>query len=467
MNHFIRSDKHDLYNDDLRPLTLKDRILSPLTLGVTWFGMSVQLGIFLVSAQFVQMLTLQQILLALFLGLMLCWVISILVSDIGTRYGIAFATSVMVPFGYKGGHFGACLRLIPSVFWVGFNTWIAGMALNEILNLTFGLNSLVVSMGIIAIITILLVFYGAKFVAIFNWFVSPILLIMGTYLLYLLLSMHSVSLLDVMSMGEKTGGFKEISFAAMVIAGGWIMVVTGFNDITRENKVIDEKSLQSWGKTNNKFAFAQLIGLVPASLLFGFIGAVSAALTGNGNPVAVITSTVGQNSVGIAIVCHLFIVLALLSTNAGANVLGSAYIVTSLFNKRINLKVSAILVMFLALVFQPWNAAESIENVMGLMSSLISPVAGIIIVDYYFIRKRNIDLDHLFWSKGKYEYMYGFNPAALIAYLSGVIVSFFAWNYMLIIALFVAGIVYYFLSIYWTARIYSKSIDYSLDQMEA
>src|SRR5699024_6757398 len=163
-----------------------------------------------------------------------------------------------------------------------------------------------------------------KLVAIFNWFVSPVLLFMGIYLLYLLLSMNDVTLFEVMSMGEKTGGFKEIAFATMVITGGWVMVVTGFNDITRETKVSKESDLNSWSKTNNKFAFAQLIGLVPASVLFGFIGAVSAALTGNGNPVEVITNTVGQSSIGIAILCQFFIVLALLSTNSGANVLGPA-----------------------------------------------------------------------------------------------------------------------------------------------
>src|SRR5690625_3999975 len=132
MIDFKRSKKHDLYNEDLRPYTLQERNFSPLTLGVTWFGMSVQLGIFLVSAQFVEVLSITQILLALLLGLLLCWGITVLVSDIGIRYGISFATSIKMPFGYKGGHFGGIIRLIPSTFWVGFNTWIAGMALNEI-----------------------------------------------------------------------------------------------------------------------------------------------------------------------------------------------------------------------------------------------------------------------------------------------------------------------------------------------
>ncbi|HLS66322.1 MAG TPA: cytosine permease [Pseudogracilibacillus sp.] len=458
MKQFERSDKHDLYNSDLRPLTLKDRVLSPITLGVTWFGMSVQLGIFLVSASFVQIMTLNQILLALFLGLMLCWGVSILVSDIGIKYGIAFASSIMVSFGYKGSQFGSLLRLIPSVFWVGFNTWIAGMALNEIFKLMFGIQSLIIAMGIIAIVTVLLVFYGAKLVAIFNWFVSPILLIIGVYLLYLLLTMNEVSLIEVLPMGETSGGFKEVAFATMVIAGGWIMVVAGFNDVARECKVSDKADLSSWGKTNNKFAVAQLIGLVPASLLFGFIGAVSAVLTGNGNPVEVITATVGQNSIFIAILCQLFLVLALLSTNSGANVLGSAYILTSIFNKKINLRISAILIVCIALVAQPWKVGESIENAMGIMSSLISPIAGIIIVDYYLIRNRYIDLDHLYWSEGRYAYFKGFNPVAFVAYIIGVIASFFAWDFMLLIGMLVSGLIYFVLAKYWLSPTYPDSV---------
>lgn len=460
MLDFKVSEKHNLYNEDLRPYSLKDRNLSPLTLGVTWFGMSVQLGIFLVSAQFVQMLSLNQILITLLLGLLLCWVISILVSDIGIRYGIPFATSIMLSFGYKGGHFGGVLRLIPSMFWAGFNTWIAGMALNEMFKLSIGFDSLFISMGIIAAFTVFLVFYGAKLVAIFNWFVSPILLIIGIYLLYMLLSLNDASLGEVMSMGAQGGGFKEIAFGTMVIAGGWIMVVTGFNDISRECKV-KEGDLQSWSKINSNFAWAQLIGLVPASLLFGFIGAVSAALTGNGNPVEVITQTVGQSSVGIAILCQFFIVLALLSTNSGANVLGSAYIVTSMFNKKVNLKVSAIAIMVIALIVQPWKVGESIQNAMGIMSSLISPVAGIIIVDYYFNRKRMINLDELYWSKGKYEYAKGFNPAAFTAYAIGVAASFLAWNYMLVIGMLASGVSYYYLTKYWTFKKHPNNLEES------
>src|SRR5690625_7715428 len=118
----------------------------------------------------------------------------------------------MVSFGFRGSLSGSLLRLILSVFGVGFNTWIAGMALNEIFKLMFGIQSLIIAMGIIAIVTVLLVFYGAKLVAIFNWFVSIILLIIGVYLLYLLLTMNEVSLIELMPMREKRGGLREISF---------------------------------------------------------------------------------------------------------------------------------------------------------------------------------------------------------------------------------------------------------------
>ncbi|BAQ08895.1 cytosine/uracil/thiamine/allantoin permeases [Bacillus sp. OxB-1] len=465
MVDFKLTEKHDLYNKDLRPYTYKERNITPLTLGVTWFGMSVQLGVFLVSGQLVDILSLSQIVIALIAGLTLCWGVSVLISDIGIRYGISFATSITLSFGYKGGHFAGLIRLVPSVFWAGFNTWIAGMALNEIFKLTIGFNSLFISMGIIAICTVLLVFYGAKFVAIFNWFVSPVLLIMGIYLLYMILKINDANLNEVMAMGATTGGIKEIVFATMVIAGGWIMVVAGFNDITRECKT-NEESTKTWLKGNVKFSIAQFWGLIPASVLFGYIGAVSKALTGNGNPIEVITQTVGQSSTSIVILCQFFIILALLSTNAGANVLGSAYIVCSMLNKKVNLRLAATGVVAVALIAQPWNAAESISNAMGIMASLIAPIAGIIITDYYLIRKRIINLDDLYYSKGEYQYFKGSNPIAFIAYALGVVASIFSWSYMLLVAFLVSGITYYYLTKFRALKSYSKDINQNAYNLE-
>lgn len=312
-------------------------------------------------------------------------------------------------------------------------------------------------MGICAVIMVVLVFHGAKFVSLFNYFVSPMLLIIGIYMLYLLLSSNHVSLGQVFTMGSPDGDFSRFIFAAMGITGGWIMVVAGINDITRECTAPSDKN-QSWWHINGKFSLAQFLGLVPGTLLFGMIGAISMALTGTGNPVEAITAIVAKSSVTAAVICQVFVLLALLSTNSGANILGAAYIVCNTF-KKVNLKAAAIGVAVLSLLIQPWNATGMLETFMNILGNMMAPVAGILITDYYLIRNRQLNLDQLYCSSGKYRYWKGINPAAIIAYVLSILLSLTAWDYMILLALFISGIIYYILMETWILKKYPDNAE--------
>lgn len=449
---FIKDDRHDLYQEDIRPFQPEEKNMSPLTLGITWFGISVQLGIFLLCGQLAGSLTLWQIALALVAGLVLCWGIAILVGEVGIKFGLPYVANGRAAFGYKGVHLIGLCKFVPSVFWAGMNIWMCGQALSEVLLLTIGVHNLPICMAVCAVVMVVLVFHGAKFVSLFNYFVSPMLLIIGIYMLYLLLSSNQTSLSQVLTMGSPGGSFSGFVFAAMGITGGWIMVVAGINDITRECTAPGDTN-QSWWHINGKFSVAQFLGLVPGTLLFGMIGAISMVLTGTGNPVEAITAIVAKSSVTAAVICQVFVLLALLSTNSGANILGAAYIVCNTF-KKVNLKTAAVGVAALALVIQPWNATSMLETFMNILGNMMAPVAGILITDYYLIRKRQLDLDQLYCSSGKYRYWKGINPAAMIAYGVSILISLLAWNYMILIAVFASGIIYYFLMKKWILKRY-------------
>jgi NCS1 family nucleobase:cation symporter-1 len=90
-------------------------------------------------------------------------------------------------------------------------------------------------------------------------------------------------------------------------------------------------------------------------------------------------------------------------------------------------------------------------------------VGGILIVDYYFIRKQQLDVVDLYKKKGIYTFSNGFNRAAVIALILGIIPnvpgflitikvlaedSFPYWvghlyNYAWFVGFFVSGILYY------------------------
>lgn len=461
---FLRSEKHDLYNEDLRPFSYKERSISAPSLFVTWFGMSVQLGIFMGAAQLTGLLTVWQVVLAIILGNLICVIISVFAQDIGIKFGLPFAASIRTSFGYLGGHFGGILRMLPSAFFVGLNTWIGASALNEVFRLTLGLDNIWIMVVLFAVVTVLLVFYGAKLVAAMNWIASPLLLIIGIYLVNVLLKTNNATFASVMSMGG-TGNPMNMGsfvFGVLAMAGGWASVVLSIQDITRECKT-SEDEVKSWVKSNSRYAVAQLFGIIPACTLFGFIGAISMVLTSSSDPVAIITQTVGSQNMFVAILCQMFVVLAMLSTTSGANLLGSAYVLCNLVPSKLNLRKSAVVIMIFSLVIQPWRLMGTMMPVLSVMGSALGPVTSIMIIDYYVIRKRNINLDDLYTSKGKYRYANGFNPAAFIAYVVGVGVSAFSMNYMYAISMVVGGIVYYILMKYWI----SEKIPSSFESIES
>jgi len=96
-------------------------------------------------------------------------------------------------------------------------------------------------------------------------------------------------------------------------------------------------------------------------------------------------------------------------------------------------------------LIKPWNTIAYMGNVMNIMGNMVVPIGSIIFVDYFLLRKTELNLDDLYCSKGKYAYNHGLNTYALIAYVVGIILSLFTWEYMVIVSTFASGIIYYYL----------------------
>ena len=73
----------------------------------------------------------------------------------------------------------------------------------------------------------------------------------------------------------------------------------------------------------------------------------------------------------------------------------------------------------------PWKILETTQGYIFTWligySALLGPIAGILIIDYYFIRKTQIKVDDLYQEQGIYQYTNGWNFAAVIAFVIGVL----------------------------------------------
>jgi NCS1 family nucleobase:cation symporter-1 len=126
--------------------------------------------------------------------------------------------------------------------------------------------------------------------------------------------------------------------------------------------------------------------------------------------------------VGVALVV---LTLDTMSCNLAANLVGPAYDFASLAPKRISYKTGGLMTAGIALLAMPWKILSSTQGYIFTWlvgySALLGPVAGIMLVDYYFLRDTRLDVAELFAERGEYSYRGGWNPAAVIALACGVL----------------------------------------------
>jgi NCS1 family nucleobase:cation symporter-1 len=128
---------------------------------------------------------------------------------------------------------------------------------------------------------------------------------------------------------------------------------------------------------------------------------------------------------GAAVLIALIILLIdTVSVNLAANLVGPAYDFSALSPKHISYRVGGYITAGIALVMMPWKMLESTQGYIFTWligySALLGPIAGILIVDYYLIRKTELQVDALYRDDGVYSYGSGWNMVAIVAFVLGV-----------------------------------------------
>ncbi len=129
---------------------------------------------------------------------------------------------------------------------------------------------------------------------------------------------------------------------------------------------------------------------------------------------------------GFAVVIALFaLAIATLTTNLAANVVAPANGFSNIAPGRISFRMGGYMTAGLGLAMFPWKLLESSHGYIFTWligySALLGPIAGILVVDYFFVRHTELDVGDLFRQRGRYSYIGGWNPVALLALLFGVL----------------------------------------------
>lgn len=120
--------------------------------------------------------------------------------------------------------------------------------------------------------------------------------------------------------------------------------------------------------------------------------------------------------------------LAQLGTNIAANSVSAGTDMTALLPRYINIRRGSYVCAILALVICPWNffsSSNQFTTYLSAYSVFLSSIAGVIITDYYVIRKGYLQIEDLYSARrdGPYWYDYGFNWRAYAAYISGILIN--------------------------------------------
>lgn len=207
-------------------------------------------------------------------------------------------------------------------------------------------------------------------------------------------------------------------FTAMV--GFWATMAISISDITR------------FAKSQTDQIQGQLMGLPGTMIFYSFVGifvTCAAVLAFNNllvvedapwDPVSLVSKF---NNPAVVIFAQFAMIIATLSTNIAANVIAPAYAFSNLFPKQISFKMGGVIAGIVGIVICPWWLMDSISGLLIFVSGLLGPILGILLCDYFVIRKKQLSLPDLYLPNGAYSYSNGINPAAIIAMVAGIVLA--------------------------------------------
>jgi cytosine/uracil/thiamine/allantoin permease len=227
-------------------------------------------------------------------------------------------------------------------------------------------------------------------------------------------SIVSANIIDTNS-GSKLWSYL-LWLTAMV--GFWATMSISIADITR------------YASTQKDQIAGQFIGLPATMMLYSIVGIfVTCAAILNFNdiliaddapwdPVSLIAKF--KNPV-VVVIAQIFMIIATLSTNIAANVIAPSNAFSNLWPKKISFKTGGTITGIIGILIMPWWLLNEISGFLIFVSGLLGPVLGILIADYYLVRKKKLELAELYKEEGIYSYnKTGFNTAAMIALSVGV-----------------------------------------------
>ncbi len=430
--------ENTLTNVDLVPVGDAQKTWRWYHFAALWLGMVIAVPAYMLAGAMIdQGLSAWQAVGIVLLGNLVVLVPILLIGHAGSRYGVPFAVLVRTSFGVQGAKLPALTRALVACGWYGIQTWIGGSTLLALVGAIVGrdlsgspLPGLGIGLGQLLAFAIfwaaqlIFVVKGLDAIRKFETWTAPLKVLVRVGLVWW--AVHAAGGVGPIASapsafgpgGPKAGQFWPVFwplFTAM--SGYWGTLALNIPDFTR------------FAKTQRDQVIGQSLGLPGPMALLALVSVIVTSGTviiyGKAIWDPVLLS---RNIGGIGVMIGLLVItIDTISVNIAANLVGPAYDFSAMWPSRISYRTGGYITAALGAVIMPWKLLASTQGYIFVWltgyGALLGPIAGIMIADYWVVRRTKISVEGLYDAEGPYRYGKGWNPVALIAFVVPVLLN--------------------------------------------
>ena len=449
-----------LYNHDLAPVPVSRRNWTTYNYAALWISMAHCIPTYmLASGLMAQGMNWKQAIFTILLGNSIVLVPILLNSHPGTKYGIPFPVFARAAYGTVGSNLPALMRALVACGWFGIQAWIGGEALQTFLMVVFpGWKNLLgpgfgghattewLSFMLFWGLNIWIVYRGMDLLRkVENWAAPYVLAVTLVLLVWAVRQAHGFG--PLLSQPGKFGTLAQFlpvfvpSLTAMI--GFWATLSLNMPDFTR------------FGRSQREQVIGQTVALPTTMFLFAAMGVLitSASAIIYGEPIWDPVKLIGKFKDPLVVGVAMFsVVVATLAVNVAANVVSPANDFANALPRYISFKTGGLITGVLGIAMQPWRLLADPRGyifawLVGYSGGLGS-IAGVLIADYWIVRRRGLRLADLYLASGAYG---GWGAPATIATLVGCALAWGGlvfrplrplYDYAWFVGFFAAGLVY-------------------------
>jgi len=429
-----------LHNDDLAPVPVAKRTWTTYNYIALWIGMAHNVATWTLAAGLIALgMAWYQAILTIMVANVLVLIPMLANSHAGTKYGIPFPVFARASFGVWGANIPALIRAGVACGWFGIQTWIGGGAIYVLVGEVLGdswLKASSISLGtgqyaaqpwtlwvsflFFWSLNILIIVRGMDTIRRFENWAAPFVMVVAIILLvWMAIAAGGFGPIvnDPGKLGWGADFWKVFPPALMGMIAFWSTLSLNMPDFTR------------FGRSQREQAIGQVLGLPTTMTVFPLIAVLvtsASAVVFKGDPIWDPVTLVGKmDNIFVAVFALFTLAVATLSVNVAANIVSPSYDFSNLAPKLISFRMGGLITGILGILIQPWellsNPQSYIFTWLGTYGGATGAIAGVLMADYWWIRRNKLHLADLYRANGKYRYAGGFNWIAIVALLAGIL----------------------------------------------